>query len=61
MSKLIFSDGVKFDTDGLLRVEHRKDGYYVVGEGMLVPVDSYADGIRMVESWNHETDKRTQK
>jgi hypothetical protein len=59
--KMRFSDGIEFDTDGYLRVEHRKDGYYVVGEGMLVPVDSYDDGIRMVESWNHETDKRTQK
>ena len=56
-----FSDGVEFDTDGHLRVEHRKDGYYVVGEGMLVPVDSYDAGIRMVENWNRETDKRTQK
>ena len=44
-----FSDGMEFYTSGPLRVEHRKDGYYVVGNGMLVPVtdrDEAADFIR---------------
>jgi hypothetical protein len=38
MSKLTFTDGVSFDTAGQLRIEHRRDGLYVVGDGMLCPV-----------------------
>ena len=47
--KLRFTDGMEFDTSGELRVVHRKDGYYVVGEGMLVAVDSPEDGKRLIE------------
>lgn len=32
-----FSDGVTFDTRGPLRVTRRRDGWYVIGEGMLIP------------------------
>lgn len=35
---LRFSDGVQFDTSGPLRIEYRRDGLYVVGNGMLIPV-----------------------
>jgi hypothetical protein len=35
-----FSDGMKFDTQSELHVEKRSDGYYVVGEGLLLPVNS---------------------
>lgn len=48
MSKMIFTDGVTFDTDGPYRVESRHDGYYVVGGGMLCPVDSYELGYEMI-------------
>lgn len=44
-----FSDGVEFDTDGELRIEHRYDGYYVVGRGMLIPVDTYKEGKETIE------------
>jgi hypothetical protein len=37
---LIFSDGVEIDTSGPLRPLHLHDGWYVVGGGMLIPVDS---------------------
>ena len=47
MSKLTFTDGVTFDTDGPYRVERRHDGYYFVGGGMLCPVDSYEEGYEM--------------
>jgi hypothetical protein len=47
MSKMTFTDGVTFDTDGPYRVEHRHDGYYFVGGGMLCPVDSYGEGYAM--------------
>ena len=35
---LRFSDGVNIDTSGELRILKLKDGYYVVGEGMCIPV-----------------------
>ena len=47
MSKLTFTDGVSFDTDGPYRVTRRKDGWYFVGGGMLCPVDSYEEGYDM--------------
>ena len=46
---LEFSDGEKFDTSGPLRVVHRRNGWYVLGEGMLIPVDSYEDGLKEIE------------
>lgn len=44
-----FSDGMSFDTSGPLRVEHRSDGYYVVGGGMLMAVDTYEEGKKYIE------------
>jgi hypothetical protein len=38
MTKLRFSDGEEFDLSGSLRKEHRTDGWYVLGENMLIPV-----------------------
>jgi len=47
--KLEFKDGVSFNCIGEYRVEHRHDGFYVVGEGYLCPVDSEEKGNKMVE------------
>lgn len=52
MNTMRFNDGVSFDTSGALRVEKRHDGYYVVGEGMLCPVDSYQEGSDMIKQMN---------
>lgn len=38
MSVLKFSDGEEFDTSGPIRKELRSDGWYVIGEGKLIPV-----------------------
>ena len=38
-----FSDGVVFNTSGPLRIERKRDGLYLVGEGMLIPVESEAE------------------
>ena len=38
MSKLRFSDGEEFDTSGPIRKEERSDGWYVIGQGKLIPV-----------------------
>jgi hypothetical protein len=51
---LRFDDGMEFDTDGELRVVHRSDGWYVVGQGILVAVDDPQDGARLVEKVRHE-------
>ena len=40
MSKLRFTDGEEFDTSGPLRKEERYDGWYVIGNGYLIPVKS---------------------
>jgi len=41
---LKFSDGETFDTSGNLRTELRKDGWYVLGNGYLIPVDTKEKG-----------------
>lgn len=35
---LRFTDGETFDTSGPLRKERRSDGWYVLGQGLLIPV-----------------------
>ncbi len=46
---LRFNDGVQFNTDGELRVEKRHDGYYVVGQGMLIAVNDREEGHELIE------------
>lgn len=48
MSGLKFSDGMSFDTSGELRTELRSDGWYVVGRGKLIPVDSAEEGAKLI-------------
>ena len=43
-----FSDGMTFNTGGPLRPTKRKDGWYVVGKGMLIPVDSLEEGREII-------------
>ena len=44
-----FSDGMEFDTSGPLRIESRSDGLYVIGEGMLIPVNSYEEAEEIIK------------
>ena len=46
---LRFSDGVDIDTSGEPRVLKLNDGYYAVGKGILIPVDSYESAEFMVQ------------
>ena len=48
MSKLTFSDGMTFDLSGPLRVELRSDGYYVLGQGMMMAVNTFEEGQEYV-------------
>lgn len=52
-SILKFSDGMEFDTSGPLRTEEREDGWYVIGNGILVPVDSQEDGNEYIKKISH--------
>jgi hypothetical protein len=45
---LRFSDGMTFDTSGPQRLEHRSDGWYVVGSGMLIPVRDQEEGNSII-------------
>ncbi len=50
MSKLKFSDGEEFDLSGPLRVELRSDGYYVLGQGMMMAVDTLEQGENFIKN-----------
>lgn len=43
MSILKFSDGMEFDTSGELRKELKSDGWYVLGDNKLIPVNDEED------------------
>ena len=53
-ARLRFSDGMEFDLSGDLRVVHRRDGWYVVGRGMLIPVTDREEGDRTVAQMTNE-------
>jgi hypothetical protein len=46
---LRFNDGIEFDTTGELRIEERFDGFYVVGEGWLIPVTGIEEGNETIK------------
>lgn len=50
MSKLKFSDGEEFDLSGPLRVELRADGYYVLGENMMMAVNTLEEGLTYINN-----------
>lgn len=52
MSQLKFSDGEIFNLSGPLRVELRSDGYYVVGQGMMMAVDTLEQGQKVIADKN---------
>lgn len=46
---LQFNDGVNIDTSGELRILRLRDGYYVVGKGMLIPVADREEARELIE------------
>jgi len=48
MSILRFSDGVTIDTSGEIRHLELSDGHYVVGKGMLIPVNTKEEALRII-------------
>jgi hypothetical protein len=49
MSVLRFSDGQEFDTSGSYRTIHRADGFYVIGNGFLCPVEDEEEAQRVID------------
>lgn len=49
MSILKFTDGEVFDTSGPLRKEERYDGWYVLGEGKLIPVKDEKEADKVID------------
>jgi len=45
---LRFSDGEEFDTNGELRLECRSDGWYVLGQGLFIPVSGKEEGQAII-------------
>ena len=54
---LKFSDGMEFDTSGPLRITSRSDGLYVVGEGMLIPVNSHEEAEEIIKQKKEKKSK----
>jgi hypothetical protein len=49
LSDIKFSDGISFDTtSSSYHLTCRKDGWYVVGKGMLTAVNSVEDGREFI-------------
>lgn len=46
---LRFNDNVNIDTSGELRTLKLRDGYYVVGNGLCIPVGSNEDACRLIK------------
>jgi len=45
---LRFSDGEEFNTDGEYRLEERFDGWYVLGHGIMIPVEDRQAGEAVI-------------
>lgn len=49
-----FNDGMSFDTSGPLRIVWKSDGFYVVGQNMLIPIRDADEGRRLIEQFSKE-------
>ena len=53
MGTLKFSDGIEIDTSGEFRLLELYDGWYVVGEGRLIPVKDDEEGVKIISILLH--------
>jgi hypothetical protein len=56
---LKFDDGTEVRTDGPLRTTHLPDGYYVVGDGLCIPVATRGEGRDLVQELRKQQRTRT--
>jgi hypothetical protein len=54
---LRFTDGEDFDTGGELRIEARRDGLYVLGGGMMIPVSDRKEGEEVIRDLTEKKPK----
>ena len=47
-SEIRFSDGINVEVSGDLRPLHLFDGWYVVGEGLLIPVADRSEALDVI-------------
>ena len=52
---LRFSDGIEVDTSGELRPLRLKDGWYVVGAGMMAPVNDLDEAREVIRKMKLES------
>tara|TARA_B100000424_G_C22859364_1_gene458061 strand:+ start:691 stop:864 length:174 start_codon:yes stop_codon:yes gene_type:complete len=52
---LRFNDGVNIDTSGDLRILRLRDGYYVVGEGMCIPVSDRNEALEIIDEMKNNS------
>jgi hypothetical protein len=48
MSILRFTDGESFDLSGPIRKEERYDGWYVLGDGKMIPVRDEEEADKVI-------------
>ena len=53
---LKFSDGMTFDLKGDLRTVQKSDGFYVVGKGMLIPVNDRKEAAKIIKEMGGKSD-----
>jgi len=51
---LSFNDGIEIDTSGELRILRLKDGLYVIGKGMLIPVVDENEALYFMKKFQEE-------
>ncbi len=56
---LRFTDGEVFDTSGELRKELRYDGWYVIGNGRLIPVRDEQEADEVIAKWENKVINNT--
>jgi len=56
-----FSDGMQFNTAGPIHMEEREDGLYVVGGGMLIPVDTEDEAKMIIDSYTSKQGVNNEK
>ena len=49
MEKLDFSDGISINISGPLRKLKLSDGWYVTGQGMLIPVKDEEEADKIIQ------------
>ena len=49
MSILKFSDSITVDTSGPIRTLQLPDGWYVIGQGYLIPVESEKAALDLIK------------